>query len=73
MSKSGGVGHGSRDNIRPIKCRFTLNRRNGGHIFRLGDYGSKWSIELRIALEERTTFDVSDLILSLLDTAWTEL
>ena len=71
MSKSGGVGPGSRDNIRPIKCRF--NRRNGGHIFRLGDYGSKWSTELRIALEERTTFDVSDLFLSLLETAWTEL
>ena len=30
-------------------------------------------IELRIALEERTTFDVSDLFLSLLETAWIEL
>ena len=29
---SGGVGHGSRDSIRPIKCRFS--RSNGGHIFR---------------------------------------
>ena len=31
-SASGGVGHGSRDSIRPIKCRFS--RGNGGHIFR---------------------------------------
>ena len=29
---SGGVGHGSRERIRPIKCRFS--RSNGGHIFR---------------------------------------
>ena len=29
---SGGVGHDSRDSIRPIKCRFS--RGNGGHIFR---------------------------------------
>ena len=28
----GGVGHGSRDSVRPIKCRFS--RGNGGHIFR---------------------------------------
>ena len=32
IMEPGGVGHGSRDSIRPIKCRFS--RSNGGHIFR---------------------------------------
>ena len=41
----GGVGHGSRDSIRPIKCRFS--RSNGGHIFRC---------ELRIGCRFSTDF-----------------
>ena len=42
---SGGVGHGSRDSILPIKCRFS--RGNGGHIFRC---------ELRIGCRFSTDF-----------------
>ena len=41
----GGVGHGSRDSIRPIKCHF--RRGNGGYIFR-------W--ELRIGCRFSTDF-----------------
>ena len=43
--RSGGVGHGSRDSIRPIKCRFS--RGNGGHISRC---------ELRIGCRFSTDF-----------------
>ena len=44
-TRAGGVGHGSRDSIRPIKCRFS--RSNGGHIFRC---------ELRIGCRFSTDF-----------------
>ena len=42
---AGGVGHGSRDSIRPIKCRFSQG--NGGHTFHC---------ELRIGCRFSTDF-----------------
>ena len=45
FTNSRGVGHGSRDSIRPIKCR--LSRSNGGHIFHC---------ELRIGCRFSTDF-----------------
>ena len=43
--RAGGVGHGSRDSIRPIMCRFSQS--NGGHIFRC---------ELRVGCHFSTDF-----------------
>ena len=56
FNEADGVGHCSRDSIRPIKCRFS--RGNGGHIFRC---------ELRIGCQWKSHYVENVCLSSTLD------